>query len=187
MSPRGEIVGTDLNLEDFRPYLDLLARFKVPQWLQRWIDPNDVVQQAFLQAGPHQVEWEGWKRVQVAAYLRKTLENVVRDQADKHLPERTYPDQQKLIDQSTKMDMLLPADQSSPSEIAMREEMLVDLAQALRQLPERQRQAVEMRYLEVPKPSAAQIGEKLECTEKAARELLNRGLQKLRQVLGQSV
>jgi RNA polymerase sigma-70 factor (ECF subfamily) len=173
------------SLERYRAYLELLARLKLPRWLQRWLDDSDAVQQTLMKAQTHQEQLEGKDPAQVAAYLRQVLQNVLCDEMRKHRREKSNV----FLDQLVISSCLCPlpaAEQSSPSENAAREELLVELAAALHKLPDRQRTAVEQRYLHVPRCSLAEIGHDLNCSEKAAAGLLHRGLQTLRQLLRQS-
>jgi len=80
----------------------------------------------------------------------------------------------------------LPADNTSPSDRAIRHEQSVALANALTQLPEAQRTALELRYLHEPPYSLADIGGQMQRTEKAVAGLLRRGLDKLKELLHES-
>ena len=76
---------------------------------------------------------------------------------------------------------LLAADQTSPSERAVRGEELLRLAQALARLPEDQRRVVELHYLKgLP---VAEVAEQIGRTRPAAVGLLFRGLKRLRELL----
>jgi len=74
---------------------------------------------------------------------------------------------------------MVPSDSSSPSQRMMRDEAAVVLAICLEQIPETQRQAIRMRYLEGM--SLKEISEKIEKSEMAVAGLLKRGLRALRE------
>jgi RNA polymerase sigma-70 factor (ECF subfamily) len=77
--------------------------------------------------------------------------------------------------------MCLAAQQSSPSQQAMRQEDLLRLAGALAALPEEQRRAVELHHLQgCP---LAGVAEQLGRSKGAVAALLFRALQKLRHLL----
>ncbi|HEV3447195.1 MAG TPA: sigma-70 family RNA polymerase sigma factor [Gemmataceae bacterium] len=173
-------------LEEYRAYLNLLARTRLPRWLQRWLDASDVVQQTLMNAQKHHEKLEDKDPAQVAAYLRQALQNQVCEEARKHWREKPNILLDDLVSSSAQMGVLLAADQSSPSAKLVGEELLMELANALAKLPDNQRTAIECRYLRVPRCSLAEIGRELSCTEKAAAGLLCRGLQKLRELLRKS-
>jgi RNA polymerase sigma-70 factor (subfamily 1) len=173
-------------LEGYRSYLALLARVRLPRWLRRWLDPTDVVHQTLAKAHPHQDRLQDMPPARMAAYLRQVLQNVLRDEVRRHWRER--PDK-PLEDGERSSSLFWPlpcAAQPSPSEQVMHEELLVELGDALARLSERERTAVEMRYLRVPRCSLEKIGQELGCTERAAGGVLCRALQKLRQLLRKS-
>jgi RNA polymerase sigma-70 factor (ECF subfamily) len=79
------------------------------------------------------------------------------------------------------VDAWLAADQSSPSQRVMREELHIRLADALGKLPEDQRLAVELHHLKGR--TVAEAAEQMGRTKTAVVGLLFRGLKKLRQLL----
>src|SRR5205823_3275559 len=86
------------------------------------------------------------------------------------------------LDQSSaRLEAWLAAQQASPSEQAIRQEQLFQLADALADLPEDQRTAVELHYLrDAP---LAEIAATMQRSEPSVAGLLRRGLDKLRGLL----
>jgi RNA polymerase sigma-70 factor (ECF subfamily) len=76
------------------------------------------------------------------------------------------------------LEAFLAAEQSSPSVRAERNEELQRLAEALEKLPESQRQAIELHYLQGQ--SLAEVAAHLGRTKPAIGGLLRRGLDALR-------
>jgi RNA polymerase sigma-70 factor (ECF subfamily) len=85
---------------------------------------------------------------------------------------------------SARLESWLAAVQSSPSQRVIREEQLLQLAQALAELPAEQRQAVELHHLQGH--PVAEVGEMMGRSRAAVVGLLFRGLKKLRQLLDDS-
>jgi RNA polymerase sigma-70 factor (ECF subfamily) len=81
------------------------------------------------------------------------------------------------------LEAWLAADQSSPSEQAIRHEQLLRLAEALLQLTEEQRRVVGLRFWKDYK--LAEIAAEMGRSEQAVAKLLQRALKKLRDLLGQ--
>ena len=82
---------------------------------------------------------------------------------------------------SSRLEVVLAADQTSPSERAVRGEELLRLAHALARLPEDQRRVVELHYLKGL--TVAEVAEQIGRTRPAAVGLLFRGLKRLRELL----
>jgi RNA polymerase sigma-70 factor (ECF subfamily) len=82
---------------------------------------------------------------------------------------------------SARLERWLAAGALAPDEHSVRDERLLRMGEALGALPEDQRAAVEMRYLQgLP---VARIGELLGRSEESVAGLLRRGLDRLRELL----
>ena len=79
------------------------------------------------------------------------------------------------------MEAWLAADQSSPSDQAIRHEQLLRLAQTLARLPDDQRSAIELHHLKGC--SVTDIAQQWGRTRPAVAGLIRRGLQRLRELL----
>ena len=176
----------DRSLEAYRDYLRLLVRVQLSPRLQAKLDASDVVQQAILQAhekreqfrGRSEAEWLGWLRAILANALAAAVRRFAAQARDLGR-ERSL--EAELERSSSRLECLLAADQTSPSDRAAHGEQLLRLARALAGLPADQRQAVELHYLRgLPvAESAALMGR----TRPAVVGLLFRGLKKLRDLL----
>jgi RNA polymerase sigma-70 factor (ECF subfamily) len=185
----------DWTLERYREYLRMLARVRLVRLdplLRSKLDPSDLVQETLYKAVKSRDQFRGKTEGELAAYLRRILANTIADWARGADNIALHSLQAELEQYSTNLSKLLPAEQSSPSDRLIREEQLVQMADALAKLPEAQRTAVELRYLHVPPYSLAMIAAHLSGpdkvqTEKGAAGLLGRGLKKLRELLHDSL
>jgi RNA polymerase sigma-70 factor, ECF subfamily len=175
-----------LDLERFRSYLVLLARVKLDRKLRGKLDASDVVQQTLVEAHEALASFRGDDLAVQAAWLRqilaRNLANAVRDLTRAKRDVRKERSLQAALDNSaSQLEGWLAAEQSSPSQKLERHERALQLAEALAQLPEAQRDAVVLRHFEgLP---LAQIAEQLHCTTAAVTGLLHRGLKNLRKSL----
>jgi RNA polymerase sigma-70 factor (ECF subfamily) len=177
------------SLESYREYLRLLARMQLDPRLRGKLDPSDVVQQTLLVAHQKRQQFRGHSDGELAGWLRRILASELCTAARKfHGATRDVKHERSLegaLEQSSaRLEAWLADDQSSVSERAMRQEQLCRLAGALAQLPEAQRDAVELYHLQGwPVPDiAAHLGR----TEPAVAGLVRRGLQALRESLKES-
>jgi RNA polymerase sigma-70 factor (ECF subfamily) len=174
----------DAKLARFRDYLRVLARLQLDGKLQGKLDPSDVVQQTLLKAQKNLEQFRGQTDGELAAWLRRILANTLTDAVRKFGREVTLERSiaETIDESSARLEAWLAADDSSPSEQAARQEQVLRLADALGQLPDDQRVVIELRYLK--ESSVGEIAELLSKTEPAVAGLLRRGLQRLREILG---
>ena len=178
-------------LELYRPYLTLLARLQIGRRLQGKADPNDMVQETFLEAARHFTTFRGVSELELTAWLRQILAACLA-----HLVRRYYGTQARDVrlermladdlDQSSRaIDPGLVAEQSTPSQRASRREQAVLLANALDLLPPDYREVIILRHLEgLTFPEVARrMGRSVDSVEK----LWARALPRLQQALGAGV
>jgi RNA polymerase sigma-70 factor (ECF subfamily) len=168
--------------EDYRPYLQHVARLRLDPRLQSKLDPADVVQQTLLEAYQAADDFRGRTEGEDKAWLRRillrNLANAVRDlgrQKRDVLRERSL--EEALEHSSARLAALLAADQSSPSEQAVRNEEVLRLEDSLAELPPMQREAVVLRHFHGW--TLAEISRQLDRSPSAVAGLLHRGLTQL--------
>jgi RNA polymerase sigma-70 factor (ECF subfamily) len=184
MNRLAEADGPDL--ERYREYLRTLARLQLDDRLRGKLDPSDVVQQTLLEAHRARDQLRGLGAAQLAAWLRRALANNLADEARRlgariRDAGRERPLPQAVDDSSARLEALLAAEHSSPSQQAVRQEDLLRLAEALARLPDDQRAALELHHLEgrTLAETAAVMGR----SRSAVAALVFRGLRNLRQTL----
>jgi RNA polymerase sigma-70 factor, ECF subfamily len=174
------------SVEDYRNYLLLLVRVQMGPRLRAKVDASDVVQQAILHAherraqfrGATEGEWQAWLRAILANALAAMVRGYDTQARD---PKRERSLEAELERSSSRLEGLLAADLTSPSERAVRGEELLRLAHALTELPDDQRRVVELHYLKGL--AVADVAEQIGRTRPAAVGLLFRGLKRLRELL----
>ncbi len=183
-----------MDIERFRSYLLLLARLKLDRKLKGKLDPSDVVQQTLLEAHQAIESFRGevpsgqdaalaqaaWLRQILAHNLTNAVRDLTRGKRDVR-KERAL--QTELEDSASQLEGWLADQQSSPSQKLERQERALQLAEALAQLPQNQRDAVVLRHFQGL--SLADIAAQLDCTTAAVTGLLTRGLKNLRKTLAQ--
>ena len=173
-------------LEPFRSYLEVLARVHLDPRLRGKLDPADVVQQALLRAYAAWPELKNPDRPVLLAWLRRILARTLADLVKHYERDKRAVN----LEQSLEADLdrsasglagWLAADQTSPSQAAVRNEELLRLADALAALAEPQREVVVLKHLRGW--TLQRIAEHLGRTIPAVASLLRRGLEELRRRL----
>jgi RNA polymerase sigma-70 factor (ECF subfamily) len=173
------------SLEEFRSYLLLLARMQLDPGPRNRIDPSDIVQQTLLEAHAKADQFHGDDSA-LAAWLRQALVNNLRDawrslHRDRRDVRREQALEQAVDRSSARLQGMLAAHQSSPSQRAVRNEDLLRLADALGQMPRAQREAIVLHHLQ--DCSLSETARSLGRTDAAVAGLLHRGLKRLREIM----
>jgi RNA polymerase sigma-70 factor (ECF subfamily) len=170
-------------LEGYRAYLELLARLQSGRALKGKVDLSGVVQQTL---------WEGLQRLrlrpglredEVAAMLRQVLASNLIDAARKVRAGKRDVRRETSLDEelqasSGRIEAFLAASDTGASKRLDRQEQLLRLAEALATLPDGQRKAVELHYLQ-GLPLAA-VSQEMGRSKPSVAGLLQRGLAALR-------
>jgi RNA polymerase sigma-70 factor (ECF subfamily) len=177
-------------LADFRSRLRLEARLlRMDPRVRRRFDSSDLVQKTMLKAHEKLDGFRGTTRAELICWLREILHNEVRDiHRREHAQVRDVAREQSLnaalAESSARLDSVLARADPSPGQQCEQQEYLLRLTTlldtALEQLPEGQRDVViliKLQGLSVP-----EIAQQMECTEKAIRDRLHRGLWRLREM-----
>ncbi len=166
-------------LEKYRPYLRILAQRLLDQNLAARLDASDLVQQTCLSVLGRLPQFDGRDEGQFIAWLKSIHEHNIQDAIRDHL---------KTAKRAAGREVVMGADQlaaqlraSSPSQRVLVGESAARLAAALQDLPDDQREAVRLRYLEGR--SLAEIAERMERSVVAAAGLVKRGLIQLRKTM----
>lgn len=163
-------------LDEFRPYLKLLAQRAMDGRLAGRIDSSDIVQQTCLSAVRKFEEFSGEDADALAGWLQLIHERNLIDTARKHLvaEKRSVGREETLIE----MEDLDDVELTSPSQRLMKGECAVRLAAALAFLPDDQGEAIRLRHLDGW--SLEKIAERMDRSKRAVAGLLHRGLENLR-------
>ena len=175
-------------LENYRRYLELLARLHLQPRFRSKLGASDIVQQTLLKATQNWGQYRGRSDEELAGWLRRILNNTLVDAVRELEGAKRDVALECSLDatlgqSSARLEALLQAGPSSPSDQVMRHEQLLQLATAMSELPEDQRLALEMHYLQGS--TIEEVAEQMSRTERSVAGLVRRGLQKLRLLLAE--
>lgn len=166
-------------LDEFRPWLRLLAQRALDGRLAGRIDGSDIVQQTYLSAVRQFSEFQGNTTQELSAWLQKIHERNLIDETRRHIgaEKRAVTAEAQNVD----VDVLAEADFISPSQRLLIGENAVRLARAISRLPDDQALAVRLRHLDAW--PLEKIAERMDRSQGAVVALLHRGITNLRKFL----
>ncbi len=176
-------------LQNYRGYLNLLARLKLDDELQSKLDPSDVVQETFLDAHRDFHKFRGTTEAELMQWLRRILAFNIADQLRRYRGtqqrdvrlERTFA--HDLDRSSIALGEVVPvADDTTPSERASRREEAALVADALEQLPADYRDVLMLRHLKGL--SFSEVASRMGRSVGSVQKLWMRALPCLKEVIG---
>ena len=119
-----------LDLNRFRPYLQMLARLQVDEVLQAKLDDSDIVQQTLLEAHQSLPNYRGTTDQEKAVWLQRILTRNIADEIRKFRrgkrDVRLEQSLQAVVNESTmRIERWLASEEGSPSQCAMINEHLL--------------------------------------------------------------
>jgi len=179
-----DLATIDRVLKRYRGFLRLLAELHLDPRLRGKLDASDIVQQSMIQAYEAWDQFRGvtdgerlvWLRKIVARNVLHALRDFRRGKRDVC---RELSLERVIDDSSARLECWLSAGQSTPSHCAERAEQLLQIADAVDNLPHAQRDAVVLFYWQGC--SLAQISENMGRSVSAVVGLLHRGVTRLRE------
>lgn len=175
------------NLEKYRLLVKQRVRaMQLDPRLRRRFDSSDLVQDVFLKAAKNRDQSEGTTEEQLVNRLKQIVERVVIDKCREHKARKRDVRREKDLEQivsesSVRLEKLVAARQPTPSQCLERIEIERQLAAALEQLPDDQRDAFILR--DVHGLPLEQAAEQMGRTEKAVSHLVYRARRALRKTL----
>jgi RNA polymerase sigma-70 factor (ECF subfamily) len=172
------------DLENYRPYLELLARLQLDARLRGLVEPSDLAQQTLIKAYRKWEQVRGTTEAQRTAWLRAILANEIADALRKCMrrnEDRRRSLEDSLNGSSMRLEAWLISDSTSPSGRLIGQERMLALAGALAELPEDQRIAIELHHLQ--DRTIPQISLEMNRSPASVAGLLRRGLKALRERL----
>src|SRR5437667_5405850 len=114
----------DVELERCREYLRMLARLQLHPRLHGKLDASDVVQQTLLSAHVNREQFRGHTEAELLGWLRQILANHLAGAMRRFgAGMRDLNRERSLEDAAARLDVWLVADQSTPSQHVVREEL----------------------------------------------------------------
>ena len=177
------------DLERFRSQLRLLAEIELSPWLRAKEDASDLVQQSLLEAHRDLAAYRGQSDAELVGWLKtilaRNLLNAARHYRTQKCDVRREQSLAERLDQSSaRVDGFLASEQTSPSQQAVRNEQVEQLAAGLARLLDAERTAIVLKHFQGW--SLSQISAHLGRPTDAVAGLLKRGLKKLRSHLQDS-
>ncbi len=175
--------------QSYRAYLHLIAQGQLGRHLRAKCDASDLVQQTLMEAHRDFGAFQGTHEAELLAWMRRILAHNLFNEARRFAARQRDASREVSLEQlqhgveqsSLTLGRCLAASGPTPSEIAVRDETGVKLAETLAKLPEDYRMVLILRVLEGL--SAEEVAQQMGRTAGAVRMLQMRALSALREVL----
>lgn len=185
----GDQAALTLLLTEMRPQLRSTLAKRMPIWLQRLVDPDDIIQIAYVDvfrrigtsAGPRTPDtFPRW----ITAVALNRLRDAIREETAAKRGGHNGPAIQRAIEDSTIMLLdRIAGPGHTPSWSVARQEIVKAVHEAVQVLPTRYRQVIWIVYIQGG--SAKQAAEAMRKSERAIHGLCRRGLKLLESELRQ--
>ncbi len=170
-----------------RDYVGIVARAQVGSWLKTKVDASDLVQQTLLDMHRGLGEFRGETEAEWLAWLRQILNHNAADYVRRYAgTKKRRASREVSLDRHSpggseawRIDPQDPGE--SPSQLAVRRERELEIAQALAQLPQDYQDVIELRNLQ--RLSFEEVAERLGRSRGAVQMLWMRALRKLEEIL----
>lgn len=152
----GDEMARDELFNRYRRYLWLLAEVQLGRKLRAKCDASDIVQQTLLEAYRDFQSFTGSHERELMAWLRRILSHNLFNEARYHNAQQRAAAREISLDQlraglessALTLGQCLRADTATPSEMVAKEEMAVQIADALARLPRDYQQVLLLRIFE---------------------------------------
>lgn len=176
-------------LPSFRSYLRLLAGMQLDPVLRKRVDPSDIVQETLLQAHRAAAQFRGSTDAELAGWLRTILANELAHQLRDNRRKIRDVTRERCIQESVdasslQLAKLFASVTASPADDFDSHERSIKLAAAISELPDGQREAIELHYWHGR--TLQQIGDSQGRSKSAVAGLIRRGLAQLKVALASS-
>jgi RNA polymerase sigma-70 factor, ECF subfamily len=176
-------------LTRYHPYLQMLAQAQLGRHLRARCAPSDLVQQTLLEAHRDFGAFQGEHEAELLAWLRRILAHNLYNENRRIAAQKRDAAREVSLEQvraglehsSLALGRCIPADTPSPSQMAVRNESAVRLADALARLPADYQTVLLLRVFEGL--SAEEVGRQMGRKAGAVRMLQMRALAALREQL----
>jgi RNA polymerase sigma-70 factor (ECF subfamily) len=171
-----------------RNYLGLVARAQVESWLQAKVDASDLIQQTLLEAYRDFAHFRGTTEAEWLAWLRRILAHNAANFVRQYRGTEKRQARREVAlagpgDGSAARGLLDPADGGeSPSQLLLRKERELLIADALARLSPDHREVIMLRNLQ--RLPFQEVAERMGRSRPATQMLWMRALQKLQETLG---
>jgi RNA polymerase sigma-70 factor (ECF subfamily) len=186
---QGDAAALDSVLGRLRPYLRIIADRDIRPLFRQRFDASDIVQQTCHDATRDFHAFRGTAEAEFHAWVQRILYNNIANQFREHTADkRDVRREQPVAIGDSAISLVwcsLPAGGRRPESRVIHGEAALLLSQALLQLTDSQRTAVQMRFLEGH--TLAEIAQYLDISVPSAAGLIERGLQTLKGLIPEDV